>query len=231
MLASLLFHFLFSVPTAHAAEPVVVPENVLYLTFDLDMTPLMKHKLKKGIVKTYFDPALIDLLNKENVQATFFTTGMFAEVYPDTVKLLASNEKFVIENHTYDHAGFSSPCYGLSIVKTKKAKIAEVQKTQEILEKATGKLPTLFRYPGLCRTLSDDKLVESLGLKINNGDVVSGDAFQKKPNVIVKTVLKNAHNGGVVVMHPGGANAPSTVEALRTLIPLLRKEGYVFKQL
>lgn len=47
-------------------------------------------------------PKIIYTLEKNNVQATFFITGQFAESYPDIVRQIAAN-KNLIGNHTYSH--------------------------------------------------------------------------------------------------------------------------------
>lgn len=216
-------------PQAGASAPMT---KTVYLTFDADMTQGMKSRLEKKKVAAWYDPKVIEELKSNDVPATIFATGMFAEIYPDLLKELSADGRFSIENHTYDHSAFAWPCYGLPALKTDEAKKAEIERTQAIIEKVTGKKPTLFRYPGLCgHNPHDDALVAAYGLTVNDGTVVSGDAFGRHPERIVKAVLDRVKDGSVVVMHLGGPNAPSTAAAVAELVPLLRARGFRFAKL
>jgi peptidoglycan/xylan/chitin deacetylase (PgdA/CDA1 family) len=193
------------------------------------MTPYMKSELTTGKVKTWYDPNIISYLETKKIPATIFVTGLFAETYPKEITQW-SNDGLLIENHTYDHSAFNSPCFGLKILKTDQEKKDEITKTQNIIFNLTGKTPTLFRYPGLCFKTSDNKLVTNLGLTINNGNLNSGDPFNKNPNSIIKTVASKAKDSSVILMHLGGPNAPSSYKALEKLIPILKKKGFNFAQ-
>lgn len=231
---------------AGCAAPAIVPppgsavlpadgkpaEKTVFLTFDADMTQGMKSRLDEKKVAAWYDPKLIEELKAEDVPATVFVTGMFAEIYPDLIKELSADGRFSIENHTYDHSAFAWPCFGLRALKTDDEKRAEIRRTQAILESLTGKTPTLFRYPGLCgHDPHDDALVAAFGLAVNDGTLVSGDAFSRHPERIVRAVLGRVKDGSVVVMHLGGPNAPSTAAAVAELVPLLRAKGYRFAKL
>ena len=52
----------------------------------------------------------------------------------------------------------------------------------------------------------------------------------KRPGAeaIVKTVLDNAHNGAIVLMHDGGGDRSQDIEALPDIIDKLREQGYEF---
>jgi peptidoglycan/xylan/chitin deacetylase (PgdA/CDA1 family) len=57
--------------------------------------------------------------------------------------------------------------------------------------------------------------------------LVSGDAFQKDPSVIIRRVENKVRNGSIIVMHLNGApHAPETYDALVTLISWLKDHGY-----
>jgi peptidoglycan/xylan/chitin deacetylase (PgdA/CDA1 family) len=219
---------------AQASATVTPPspgQKIIYLTFDADMTPAMLKRLRDGKVSAWYDPAIPDYLDAQKVPATVFTTGMFAELYPDLIKRLARSGTYSIENHSYDHAGFEPHCYGLATLTTDVQKRLELTKTQKIIHALTGSVPTLFRYPGLCRNDHDDAIVKSEGLTVNDGDIVSGDAFSTNAAAVARQVEKLARPGGIVVMHLGGPNAPATGKALTIFIPKLREEGYTFARL
>jgi peptidoglycan/xylan/chitin deacetylase (PgdA/CDA1 family) len=205
--------------------------KVVYLTFDADMTLFMKQKLMSGKVSSWYSRELVAYLETQKIPATIFTTGMFAEIYPDVIKGLAATPGIVIANHSYDHPGFEGPCYLLRVISTDKQKIDEMQKTQDIIKSLVGYAPTYFRHPGLCHNSHDDALAKSIGLTVEDSGLISGDAFNKNPLSIERTVLRNVHDGSVIVMHLGGPHAPATAAAIRYLVPELSKEGYTFKSL
>ena len=63
-------------------------EKIAYLTFD-DGPSLVT-------------PKILDILNKENVKASFFVIGKSVEAHPEIVKR-AYDEGHYIANHTYSH--------------------------------------------------------------------------------------------------------------------------------
>ena len=174
---------------------------------------------------------LIDYLESEKIPATIFITGMFAEMYPDLIKEISKFPNIKIANHTYDHSGFESPCYGLKIIRKDKEKIDEIKKTQKILEDLTGIVPKYFRYPGLCRNKHDDSLVKKLKLKISNTGLTSGDAFNNDSENITNDVINNVKNGSVIIMHLGGHNAPVIDISIKDIVTKLKAKNYVFKTL
>ncbi len=202
-------------------------QPVVALTFDADMTPKMKHDLETGVVKSWYDRRVTDILEKNQVPATLFITGMWAEMYPEDVKTLAANPLFEIGNHSYDHGAFHVPCYGLGAVRDKRE---EVTKTQDILRSLTGVVPRYFRFPGGCGSSEDVALVSALGVQVVGWDDISGDAYLRdRPGPIVAQTVAHAQNGSIIVMHMhGGPTAPQTAAALQKIIDGLRARGFGF---
>ena len=79
---------------------------------------------------------LIDILNKYNINATFFVVGQWVDKYPESVKALhdAGNE---VMSHSDDHAHFAQ----LSADEIK----SNIAASNEKIKKITGTEPTLFR--------------------------------------------------------------------------------------
>ncbi|MDX6651009.1 MAG: hypothetical protein QOJ97_2960 [Solirubrobacteraceae bacterium] len=196
------------------------------LTFDADMTPGMRDRIRAGSAPEQVDRELIDTLRRTRTPATLFLTGMWAQRYPADARDLAADPLFEIGNHTWDHRAWTSDCYGLPAVGDAAAKQAEVERTAQILRGLTGRAPFWFRFPGLCHRQQDLRIVAGAGEEAADG-IASGDAFQSDPGVIVRVVLAQVKPGTIVVMHMmGPPNAPSTATALRQLIPELRARGY-----
>ena len=115
------------VPT-EAVNVKVGDANTLYLTFD------------DGPNK-YTDQVL-DILDKYNVKATFFTVGTFAEYYPARIRRIVESGH-TLACHTYDHefnTVYSSP----------ESMIESIKRWERSVEAALGYLPEykIFRFPG-----------------------------------------------------------------------------------
>lgn len=201
------------------------PSREVALTFDADMTPGMEGELRSRKVRSFDNETVVQALEKTNTPATFFLTGMWAQVYPASALALARHPGFEIEDHSYDHPGFSQPCYGLSMIPNAQ-KTADIERSQRAIETATGDTPRYFRFPGGCAAEGDVQKVEAAGLTPVHWDVIGGDANQPDPAVIVKDVLGRVRGGSIVVLHVSGSHAPATGLALPAIIKGLRAEGY-----
>jgi peptidoglycan/xylan/chitin deacetylase (PgdA/CDA1 family) len=173
-----------------------------------------------------YDPAIVSELRASHTPATIFMTGLWPTAHPGPAQELAQDPLFEIENHTYDHAAFSPPCYGLPGVPSAAAKTSEVQRTAQVVAGLTGSEPHYFRFPGGCHSASDVSLVASLGEQPVQWDVISGDAYLRDSAAVARQTLAGVQPGSIVVMHLVGApNAPATAGALRTVLPELRRRG------
>ena len=214
---------------AQNSSPVVMSKKIA-LTFDACMTRGMFNQVENGKDKPMINAAVIKYLQQEKIPATFFITGLWAEKYPAIMREITSDSIFEVANHSYSHRGFVDKCYTLPTLPGKE-KEADILKAQEILSGFTGKKPELFRFPGGCYTSSDIALVKKLGLKVVGWTFPSGDAFNKNTESIVQNVLSRARPGAIIVFHiTDGHYAPKTAEALRIIVPALRKQGYQFSK-
>lgn len=196
------------------------------LTFDADMTPGMFAQLQSGQVRSWYNREVRDILDAEGVRATIFLTGLWTQAYPDVARSLAQDPLFEIGNHTYDHAAFRLPCYGLPGTADR---AGEIQRSADQIQVATGVRPGLLRFPGDCYDRSDAALANQLGETVISGDVRAGDAFNNSAAAVAATVLRGLQPGSIVVMHIHGApNAPMTAPALRMVIPAARARGLSF---
>lgn len=201
-------------------------DKTVALTFDADMTSDQGPRAASG--ERFDNPQLISTLRALKVPATIFMTGRWAEEYPDQAKAIGSDPNFEIANHSYSHHAFKSPCYGLPALDAAAAK-ADVDRAFAAFRTA-GAVNTVpyFRFPGGCY---DDQALRALSpAKVTavQWDVVSGDAFAKDPEAVAEQVLSGVKPGSVVVMHCTRSAAPVTEEAVRKVVPELRKRGYRF---
>jgi peptidoglycan/xylan/chitin deacetylase (PgdA/CDA1 family) len=228
MFRPLVRNVLFAVIAALTALPSRAGPRTVYLTFDADMTPAMLRRLHAGEVESWYDPGIVDFLRAQHVPAAIFVSGLFAEAYPDLVQGLAHDPLFTVGVHGYRHSAYTPDCYGLPVLHSEAEKREDVTHARDAIAKVSGRVPTLFRYPGLCHDAQADKVVRQAGLRVDTPNVIAGDSFNSNVKAIVEQVLKQTKNRGTVIFHLGGPNAPATLAALKQVVPALAKRGYVF---
>lgn len=165
---------------------------------------------------------ILDLLKQYDAKATFFVVGKQVEKHPELVRREVA-EGHELGNHTYDHAYFNRGSSAETIA-------SQLLRTQEAIFKATGKKSYLFRPPG---GYYSDRMIETC--KKNGYLVVMWSWHQdtwdwNRPGVkkIVNKVLGNARNGDIVLMHDHVEGRSQTVDALKEILPELKKRGYRF---
>ncbi|MFI6264709.1 polysaccharide deacetylase family protein [Micromonospora sp. NPDC051006] len=198
--------------------------NKVALTFDADMTDAMRRQLRSGAVRSYANLAIIDLLEREQVPATFFLTGKWVEQYPQVTRRLAGNPRFELANHTYGHLAFTPDCYQLPRIREREM-TADVARTFDVIAPYGGRQTRYFRFPGLCHDRTALAALAPLGVTVVDGDVVSGDPFATSWRPLVRAVLSQARPGSVIIMHVTEANAPMTDEALPHILAGLAERG------
>lgn len=157
---------------------------------------------------------LIDILNKYDVNATFFLVGDWVDKYPESVKALADNGNEVM-NHSTSHAHFSK----LSANDI----VSDISGCNDKIEAITGVRPTLFRCP---YGEYDDHVisaVSSIGMTAIQWDVDSLDWKGISAAEITERVLKRVQPGSIVLFHNAAENTP---EALPGIIESLLADGY-----
>jgi len=179
------------------------------LTFDLCQKPELP---------SWFDRAIYDVLIRYDVPATFFMGGDWMRTHADETKLLASNPKFELGNHSWSHPYLP----GLSEEIISK----EIVKTQNLLYQLTGRQAKLFRLPA---GLYDDFTLVMIawhGLYTIQWDVDTGDP---DPTIDAErmnwAVRERVQNGSIILMHANGRGW-HTAEALPQMIEYLQSEGY-----
>ncbi|MDQ0686914.1 peptidoglycan/xylan/chitin deacetylase (PgdA/CDA1 family) [Streptomyces achromogenes] len=196
------------------------------LTFDADMTADQGPRAAAG---EHFDnPGLIAALRELKVPSTVFMTGRWAEEYPDQARSLGRDPRFEIANHSYSHHAFTGDCYGLPTVPEDRMR-TDVERAYSAFRKAgvPAAMP-YFRFPGGCYDSRALRALSGTGVTAVQWDVVSGDAFATDADAVARQVLDGVRPGSVVVMHCTRSAAPTTEQAVRTIVPELRRRGYRF---
>jgi peptidoglycan/xylan/chitin deacetylase (PgdA/CDA1 family) len=179
------------------------------LTFDV---------CQKPEYPAWFDRALVEVLLRYDVPATFFLGGDWMRTHPEETRLLAQNPKFELGNHSWSHPDLPD---------LNEAQLTgEIVKTQDLLYQLTGRTAHLFRLPsGLFNDLTLSVLAWN-GLYTIQWDVETGDP---DPNIgaerMNRAVRERVQNGSIIIMHANGRGW-HTAEALPAMIENLKSQGY-----
>ncbi|MFD5580628.1 polysaccharide deacetylase family protein [Streptomyces pseudogriseolus] len=196
------------------------------LTFDADMTADQGPRAAAG--ERFDHPRLIGTLRALKVPATVFMTGRWAEEYPDQARSLGRDPLFEVANHSYSHYAFTGDCYGLPSVPEERMR-ADVERAYQAFRAAGVPDPMpYFRFPGGCYDRRALRALTPAGVTAVQWDVVGGDAFATDADAVARQVLDGVRPGSVVVLHCTRSAAPTTEEAVRTVVPELRRRGYRF---
>ncbi|QBP42468.1 glycosyltransferase [Paenisporosarcina antarctica] len=199
-------------------------------------------KKNKEIVLTFDDgpdpiytKIVLDILKEHQIRATFFMLGKNAKVHQSMVKEIYS-EGHEIGNHTYSHPS------NINKVSYNQLKL-ELNTTQRIIQGITGRSPLLYRTPygddqntynGDNKNIYDkshfQRMMEitQMGYITVDYDIDSKDWQTDNSKEIVDNVIKNASNGDIILLHDGGGDRTSTVQALPEIIEKLQSKGFKF---
>jgi peptidoglycan/xylan/chitin deacetylase (PgdA/CDA1 family) len=205
-------------------EDLVTSRKIIAFTFDACGGP---HRNK-------YDKELIEYLRREKVPATLFVTGLWIDDNYATFLDLSKDPLFEIENHGFNH----QPCsingeskYGIKGTPNGACAFDEIEANEQKIQTITGRRPIFYRSATAYIDEAGARIASLLGVQVISFDVLSGDAVPyEKTSVIKENVLKNVKPGAIIIMH---FNHPewNTCEALKQIIPELKKQGYSFSLL
>lgn len=192
------------------------PGKIVYLTFDDGPGP--------------YTEQLLDILDKYNVNVTFFVTNQYSD-YQDMIGE-AYRRGHTIAIHTYSHK-FSR------IYTSESAYYKDLNKMSAICEKQTGEKPTIVRFPGgtsntvskkycsgIMTTLS--KSLTKNGYQYCDWNVDSGDAGSATTtSEVAKNVIRDIQDfsRSVVLQHD---TKQYSVEAVEEILKWGLSHGYTF---
>jgi peptidoglycan/xylan/chitin deacetylase (PgdA/CDA1 family) len=178
--------------------------------------------------------AILDVLDREHVHATFFLVGRAVQAYPDVVRREAAGGN-ALGNHTWDHA---------HLVLYDRTGLRETfGRTDAAIFKASGQHPRIMRPPyggrdwlvlGEARRLGYTPVMWSVPL--------ANDWEYPSAQVIAERVLRYVGDGSIIDLHDGNqgilcarahllphvCDRSADVEATRIIVESLKRQGYAF---
>ncbi|MCM3110104.1 polysaccharide deacetylase family protein [Lederbergia lenta] len=143
-------------------------------------------------------PDMLETLEKNNVQATFFLEGRWVKKNPDLTKLIVDNGH-ELGNHSYSHPNME--LLGNAETKT------EIVKTNEIIEAITEKKVTWFSPPRGSYREETIQIAHSLNQRTVMWTVDTIDWNNPSPEELKQRVLSKVHPGAMILMHPTDASS------------------------
>ncbi len=216
--------------TEHKYEQL--PSGYVYEKFAEDTTNITRKNSNHKIILTFDDgpsaeytPKILDILEKEKVQATFFVVGIVSQ---ENIPLLQRiyNDGYEIGNHTYTHSNIAK-------MSPERADL-EMKTTRLLIESVTGRSTILFRAPfnadsepqtfeeiePIARSKKDNYITVGESIDPNDWDTehrVNADSiFERTKRLALSS------NGNIVLLHDAGGNREATVQALPRLIKYFR---------
>lgn len=187
--------------------------RVVYLTFDDGPSPNTA--------------AILDVLKRYNVKATFFTVGKESESLIPMYKRII-DEGHTIGMHSYSHV--YDEIYSSTDSFTK-----DLEKISSYITDQTGYTPKIYRFPGGSKNAAIGNRFEDFysvlnehGIKYYDWNISTQDA--SNPALAAEEIVDNAlkdidkYEEVMILMHDLG-NKSTTVAALPTIIEALQAEG------
>lgn len=173
---------------------------------------LCENPAVNGVALTYDDgpdehgtPALLELLARHGVRATFFLVGERARAAPNLVRAIveAGHE---LGNHSDGHSHLLN-------FRRLRGMRRDIAVCQDSLRAITGRAPRYYRPPVGLRNPSVHPACRELGLAVVGWQVRSLDTTSRTVEEVVRRVLVRVRPGGIVLLHDGG-QAPERVLAI-----------------
>jgi peptidoglycan/xylan/chitin deacetylase (PgdA/CDA1 family) len=168
--------------------------------------------------------ALLRILARHNVSATFFMCGKNVERLPEVARAVAA-AGHEVGNHSDSHPRFDF-CSAAFIYD-------ELARGQQKIAEHTGIRPKLFRAPYGVRWFGLQRAQERLGLLGVMWGTIGKD-WKWPAKRISEFVVKRARQGEIICLHDGrmtevAPDIAATLEAVDKIIPELKQRGLRFE--
>ncbi|HHU62294.1 MAG TPA: polysaccharide deacetylase family protein [Natronincola sp.] len=171
-----------------------------------------------------FTLPILDILEENNVPATFFMVGSHVEKFPEVARKVAK-QGHAIGNHTQNHRNLPT----LSTIDLHK----ELVEATAIITETTGVYPSFMRPPRGMYDGRSRRLAKLLGQEIVLWSISTRDwRYGVTANYITRFVDTKVQGGDIILFHDSGAllrseggDRTATVQALPDVINIIRSKG------
>jgi peptidoglycan/xylan/chitin deacetylase (PgdA/CDA1 family) len=171
-------------------------------------------------------PAILDMLERKDIRATFFVVGRRVRRFPEIVRR-AADAGHEIANHTWRHVGLT--------LLPPMAIRRSVLRTSNVVERVAGVTPRFVRPPMGWFNDAVLRSIRATGLTPVIGSIHPQDSRKPGTDVIVERVLRRISPGAVIILHDGGwrlqSDRSQSVAAVDEITDVLLSKGYRFETL
>lgn len=164
-------------------------------------------------------PLLLTVLRRKHVRAVFCLWGDHVRQYPELVRRIVA-EGHILCNHSLHHDNMSTW--------TPEQIRADLLETSAAIREAVprARIP-YFRAPfgawGETPSVAAELGMQPLGWRL-----AITDWEPPGTDVLIDRILTGVTEGAVVLMHDGGGDRTQTVEAVASVVPRMRADGWRF---
>lgn len=159
---------------------------------------------------------VLDMLEKHEVIASFFLIGNNINEESASAVKRAYDMGCEINDHSQTHSNMTEL--------TEEQIKSEIQTTEDKIYEITGEHSRFFRPPYIS---VNDTMFDSIDMPFIAGIGANDWEDRVTAEMRAKKILKQAKDGDIILLHDAQGNS-KTVEALDTIIPELKKQGYKF---
>lgn len=182
-----------------------------YVALSFDDGPTAKHT-----------PAVLQILAREHVPATFFVLGRQVKLYPEIVRQEAA-QGHAVALHGYSHTDIRT----LSASELNR----ELNDSADLIRRAGVQFKPYFRPPWGYATDKEIRTVESAGYSVVMWTLGIESVLAPTPQQMVTRLMQRLgdRQKAVILLHDGfDLDRTTTVQALPLLIDKLRAAGFTF---
>ncbi|ELR71310.1 polysaccharide deacetylase [Fulvivirga imtechensis AK7] len=150
--------------------------------------------------------AVLDILKKYQVKASFFCIGNNIEKHPEILKRIVA-EGHVVGNHSWSHSNIFSLFGNKTIVN-------EIERTNRLITAITGLACNLFRPPYGVVNPPIAWAVGQTGMKVIGWNLRSFDTSTHDPEKVIRRIKKRMRRGSVILLHDDRQHTAMILEAV-----------------
>lgn len=162
--------------------------------------------------------ALLDLLARRSIRATFFCIGERLARHPEVARRIVA-EGHIVENHTHRHRPWTNL---LPTVWLRK----DVQEAQAAITRVVGRTPVCLRTPMGLTNPRVFPVARELNLRVTGYSARGLDRRGDPPEQIVARLLSGLQPGAILLLHDGGVPAERMLAVVTMLIDKIEAQGY-----
>lgn len=168
----------------------------------------------------------LKLLDKYDVKATFFMLGEMVKIRPKVAKAVAAHGH-ELASHTYTHTHYGQRLRQLNgdVPATKKELLAEMKKTQSLIQTTTGQKVRFCRMPHGVDKPWIKEVAKDAGVVLVNWTY--GADWTKEPqDKLIKEYVAALKPGAIILLHDGNPHREKSLAITEAILQAAQERGY-----